>query len=84
MSTPSLEKDSLLAQTVHEQLAHQILKKEVFIAPKIIKTLKQSCADHETFHTTRGQSEFSSIIENTQRNLKQRSESAVNKSGAYT
>ena len=71
ISRPSPEKDSLLGPTVHEQLAHQILKKEVFIAPKIIKTLKRSCADHETFHTTRGQSEFSSIIDNTRRNLKQ-------------
>ena len=30
MSTPSPEKDSLLGPTVHEQLAHQILKKEGF------------------------------------------------------
>ena len=66
ISRPSPEKDNLLGPTVHEQLAHQILKKEVFI-----KTLKRSCADHETFHTTRGQSEFSSIIDNTRRNLKQ-------------
>ena len=65
ISTPSPEKDSLLGPNVHEQIAHEILKKEVFIAPKIIKTLKQSCADHDTFHTTRGQSEFSSIIDNT-------------------
>ena len=71
ISTPSPEKDSHLGPNVHEQIAHEILKKEVFIAPKIIKTLKQSCADHETFHTTRGQSEFSSIIDNTRWNLKQ-------------
>ena len=31
MSIPSPEKDSLLGQTVHEKIAHQILRKEVFL-----------------------------------------------------
>ena len=36
ISRPSPEKDSLLGPTVHEQLAHQILKKEGFFGSPFI------------------------------------------------
>ena len=42
ISTPSPEKDSLLGPNFHEKIAHQILKKEVFLITLYLKEYQAS------------------------------------------